>query len=128
MLYVPLEFGAYENYGLLDTAAIQSAMSENELRRLLQTYPAPDFRIQITNGTITSPSPFLAEKDIGTVTGTVEAFPSFGRKTELLLSPLMSEILEQRSYAQITNHMDHAITIPQNTTIALFKILTPNQA
>ena len=40
MLYVPLQFRAYENQGLLDTGAIQSAMSDNELRRILQAYPA----------------------------------------------------------------------------------------
>ena len=60
MLYVPLQFRAYENQGLLDTGAIQSAMSENELRRILQAhpaaqleeYPAPDFKVQIANGSI----------------------------------------------------------------------------
>ena len=60
MLYVPLQFRAYENLGLLDTGAIQSAMSENELRRILQAhpaaqleeYPAPDFKVQIANGSI----------------------------------------------------------------------------
>ena len=36
--------------------------------------------------------PVMAETDIGTVTGTVEAFPAFERKTELLVSPSMSEI------------------------------------
>ena len=60
MLYVPLQFREYENEGLLDTGAIQSAMSENELRRILQVhpaaqleeYPAPDFKVQIANGNI----------------------------------------------------------------------------
>ena len=60
MLYVPLQFREYENEGLLDTGAIQSAMSENELRRILQAhpaaqleeYPAPDFKVQIANGNI----------------------------------------------------------------------------
>ena len=60
MLYVPLQFRAYENQGLLDTCAIQSAMSENELRRILQAHPAaqlekysaPDFKVQIANGSI----------------------------------------------------------------------------
>ena len=40
----------------------------------------------------------------------------------------MSEIREQQSHVQVINHLDHVITIPQNTTIAVFKILTPNQA
>ena len=44
------------------------------------------------------------------------------------MSPSMSEIKDQQTHVQITNHMDHAITIPQNTTIAVFRILTPNQA
>ena len=60
MLYVPLQFREYENQGLLDTGAIQSATSENELRRILQAhpaaqleeYPAPDFKVQIANGNI----------------------------------------------------------------------------
>ena len=60
MLYVPLQFRAYENFGLLDTGAIQSALSEAELRRilsahpaaLLQELPAPEFKVQIANGSI----------------------------------------------------------------------------
>ena len=72
--------------------------------------------------------PVIAEKDIGNVTGTVEAFPAFERKTELLVSPSMSEINKQQSHVQITNHLDHAIMIPQHTTVAVFRILTPNQA
>ena len=60
MLYVPLQFRAYENFGVLDTGAIQSAMSEAELRQilsehpaaLLQELPAPEFKVQITNGSI----------------------------------------------------------------------------
>ena len=70
----------------------------------------------------------VAEKDIGHVTGTVEAFPAFERKTELLVSPSMSEINDQQSHVQITNYLDHTITIPQHTTVAVFRILTPNQA
>ena len=223
MLYVPLQFRAYENQGLLDTGAIQSAMSENELRRILQAhpaaqleeYPAPDFKVQIANGSIVPvrkqvllrffiggkvfeetfmilPTmgniligmsffkkysvtldlannivrfpeitlqlrpqngkfklqmlelrasqkttiqprqqvfiPVLSEKDIGQVTGTVEAFPAFERKTELLVSPSMSEINDQQTHVQITNYLDHSITILQNTTVAVFRILTPNQA
>ena len=60
MLYVPLQFRAYENFGLLDIGAIQSALSEAEFRRilpahpaaLLQELPAPDFKVQIANGSI----------------------------------------------------------------------------
>ena len=60
MLYVPLQFRAYENFSLLDTGAIQSALSEAELRRilsahpaaLLQELPAPEFKVQIANGSI----------------------------------------------------------------------------
>ena len=60
MLYVPLQFRQYENHGLLDTRAIQSAMSEDERRRifsahpaeLLEEYPAPNFKVQIANGSI----------------------------------------------------------------------------
>ena len=63
----------------------------------------------------------MADKHIDTVLGTVEAFPAFERKTELLVSPSMSEIREKQSHVQITNHLDHAIIIPRNTTIAVFK-------
>ena len=60
MLYVPLQFREYENFGLLDTGAIQSALSEAELRHilrahlsaLLQELPSPEFRVQIANGNI----------------------------------------------------------------------------
>ena len=60
MLYVPLHFREYENYLLLDTGAIQRAISENELRRILQAhpaaqleyYPATDLKFQIAKGII----------------------------------------------------------------------------
>ena len=60
MLYVPRHFREYENNGLLDTGAMQSAMTENELRQILQAHPvaqledcpAPDFKVQIENGSI----------------------------------------------------------------------------
>ena len=60
LLYVPLQFRQYENHSLLDIGAIQSAMSEDKLRRilsahaaaLLEEYPAPDFKVQIANGSI----------------------------------------------------------------------------
>ena len=60
MQYASLQFRSYENIGLLDTGAIQSALSEVELRRTLTTHPAalleelpaPDFKVQIANGSI----------------------------------------------------------------------------
>ena len=222
MLYVPLQFREYKNEGLLDTGAIQSALSGNELRRILQAhpaaqleeYPAPDFNVQIANGNIvpvrqqvllrffiggkifektimilptkgnnligmslfrkysvtldlannivrfpgitlqpkppngkfrlqmlelrttqkTTISPgqqifvhATTDKNIGTVTG-IETVPAFQRKTKLVVSPSMSEIKDQQTYVQITNHMDHTITIPQHSIVAVFRILTPNQA
>ena len=39
MLYVPLQFDKYENHALLDTGAIQSAMSEAELRKITTAHP-----------------------------------------------------------------------------------------
>ena len=223
MLYVPLQFRAYENHGLLDTGAIRSAMSEDELRRilsahpaaLLEEYPAPDFKIQIANGSIvpvrkqvllrffiggkvfeetfmilptmgniligmsffkkysvtldlannvvkfpditlqlkpergrykvqmlelrTSQKivvrpdhqimvPVIAEKDLGTIQGTVETFPAFERKTQLLVSPALTQITEMKSHVQITNLTCHTITLNPNTTVATFRIMTPNQA
>ena len=60
MLYVPLQFREYENFDLLDTGAIQSALSEAELRRILtaltgislQELPAPEFKVQFANDNI----------------------------------------------------------------------------
>ena len=60
MLYVPLQFRQYEIHGLLDTGAIRSAMSEDELRRILSAHPAalleeytaPVFKVQTANGRI----------------------------------------------------------------------------
>ena len=51
--YVPLQFRAYKSFGLLDTGAFQSALSEAKLRRilsahpaaLLQEIPAPEFKV-----------------------------------------------------------------------------------
>ena len=60
MLYVPLQFDKFENHALLDTGAIQSAMSEAELRKIttahpeaiLQALPPPNFKIQVANGNL----------------------------------------------------------------------------
>ena len=60
MLYVPLQFREYKNFGLLDFGAFQSGLSEAELRRILTVYPAallqglpaPEFKVQIANGNI----------------------------------------------------------------------------
>ena len=60
MLYVPLQFDKYENHALLDTGAIQSAMSEAELRKIttahpeaiLQELPPLNFKFQIANGNL----------------------------------------------------------------------------
>ena len=60
MLYVFFQFDKYENHALLDTGAIQSAMSEAELRKIttahpeaiLQELPLPNFKIQIANGNL----------------------------------------------------------------------------
>ena len=60
MLYVPLQFRENEIFGLLDTGAIQSALSEAELRRilsalpaaLLRELPAPEIKVQNANRNI----------------------------------------------------------------------------
>ena len=60
MLFVPLQFNNYENHGLLDTGAVQSALSEAELRKittahpeaLLDELPPPNFKVQISNGNL----------------------------------------------------------------------------
>ena len=214
MLYVPLQFRQYENHGLLDTGAIRSAMSEDELRRilsaqpaaLLDEYPAPDFEVQFANGsivpvrkqvllrffiggkvfeetfmilptmgniligmsffkknsvtldlannvvevpyntlqlkpelgrykiqmmelrttqkTVIQPDhqlivPVLAERDLGTIQGTVETFPVFERKTQLLVSPALTQIADMKSHVQITNLTNHPITLNPKTSRCL---------
>ena len=60
MLFVPLQFNSYENQGLLDTGAVQSALSEEELRKItaahpgavLDELPSPNFKVQIANGNL----------------------------------------------------------------------------
>ena len=69
--------------------------------------------------------PVLVERDLGTIQGTVETFPAFERKTQLLVSP---KIAEKKSHVQITNLTSHKITLNPNTTVATFRIMTPNQA
>ena len=57
MLYIPLQIKQCEISAPLDTGAIQSALSETELRRIVTAYssalldelPTPDYRIQISN-------------------------------------------------------------------------------
>ena len=39
MLFVHLQFNNYENQGLLDTGAVQSALSEAELRKITAAHP-----------------------------------------------------------------------------------------
>ena len=44
MLYVPLQFDKYENHALSDTGAIQSAMSEAELKKSPRLIQKPSFK------------------------------------------------------------------------------------
>ena len=59
MLYVPLQFNKYENHALLETGAIQSVLSEAELRKITTAHPEavlqevtppPNSNIQLANG------------------------------------------------------------------------------
>ena len=72
--------------------------------------------------------PVAAEDDIGTVTGTAEAFPAFERRTQLLVSPALTEIKNRQSHIQVTNPFEHIITLQPGTTVAMFKGITPNQS
>ena len=57
MLYVPFQFNIYKNQGLLDTGAVQSALSETELRKITAAHPEavidelppPKVKVQIAN-------------------------------------------------------------------------------
>ena len=63
--------------------------------------------------------PVVAEDNIGTVTGTTEAFPAFERRTQLLVSPALTEIKNQQSHIQVTNPFEHIITLQPGTTVAM---------
>ena len=39
MLYAPLHFKNHENHALVDTGAVQSAMSENQLKKIQNANP-----------------------------------------------------------------------------------------
>ena len=60
MLYVPFQFNIYKNQGLLDTGAVQSALSETELRKITAAHPEavidelppPKVKVQIANGNL----------------------------------------------------------------------------
>ena len=90
-----------------------------ELRTTQKTVIQPDHQLIV---------PVLAERDLGTIQGTVETFPTFERKTQLLMSPAMAQITEMKSHVQIINLTIHTITVSPNTTVATFRIMTPNQA
>ena len=72
--------------------------------------------------------PIIVEDDIGTITGTTEAFPAFERRTQLLVSPALTEIENQHSHVQITNLSENILSLQPETTVAMFKVLTPNLA
>ena len=90
-----------------------------ELRTTQKTVIQPDHQLIV---------PVLAERDLGTIQGTMENFPAFERKTQLLVSPALAQIAEMKSHVQITNLTSHTITLNPNTTVAIFRIKTPNQA
>ena len=60
MLYKPSQFNQYDNFAILDTEAIQSALSEYQLSRIIAAHssaplhelPAPNYRIRIANDNI----------------------------------------------------------------------------
>ena len=71
--------------------------------------------------------PVVAEDDLGTVTGTTEAFPPFERRTQLLVSPALTQIKNRQSHVEVTNPFEHIITLQPGTTVTIFKVLIPNQ-
>ena len=60
IMFVPHQFNNYENQGLLETGAVQSALSEAELRKItaahpeavLDELPVPNVKVQIANGNL----------------------------------------------------------------------------
>ena len=76
--------------------------------------------------------PVSAEDDIGTLTGTVEAFPAFERRTQLLVSPALVEIKSQHSHVQIrtlssTSHYNQEQQSPCSECSHQTKTKTSNQ-
>ena len=90
-----------------------------ELRTTQMTVIQPDHQLIV---------PVLSERDLGTIQGTVETFPAFERKTQLLVSPALAQIAEMKNHVQITNLTSHTIMLNPNTTVATFRKMTPNQA
>ena len=68
----------------------------------------------------------LAEKNLGTIQGTVETFPLVERRH--WLSPALAQITEIKSFVQITNFTSLTILLDPNTTVAILNSLTPNEA
>ena len=71
--------------------------------------------------------PVVIARDLGDITGTVEKFPAFERRSHLLVALALSETQEGRTHVQITNPLDYQITINVGTAVASFKIMTPKQ-
>ena len=104
-----------------------------QLRPTNRTFKTKMMHMQTVQKTIIPPRqqlfiPAVAEDDIGTNRGTTEAFPAFECSTQLLVSPAVTEIKNRQSHFQVTNTFEHIITLQPGTTVAMFKLLTPNQA
>ena len=72
--------------------------------------------------------PTIAAKDLETSTGSLDATPSFSRKSDLNVTSALSQLQHVRTTTQVTNPNAHTFTISQGTIVADFKILTPGQA
>ena len=72
--------------------------------------------------------PVLAERDLGTIQGSVETFPSVERKTQLLVSRALAQISKMKNHVQINNLTSPTNTVNSNTSVVTLRILTPNQA
>ena len=86
-----------------------------ELRTSQKTVIPPDHQIIVH---------VLAERDLGTIQGSMETLSSFERKTQLLVTPALVQITEMKSDVQITNLICHSIIFNPNTTVVTLRIRT----
>ena len=114
MLCASVRFKIYEANPLLDTGAIQSALSESELRKittahsemLLWERPVPDFKIQIANG-------YLINIEKQVLLQVFLAGSSF--EGTFLILPTVGMVVIRLSFSEtytVTNHLKKSLSTP----------------
>ena len=60
--------------------------------------------------------------------GAVKALPAIERRDALLVSPALFTLTEGKTMLQITNPHSHTYTLDSCVAVAIFKVMTPQQA